>query len=37
MNHYLLTYHLAPDYLDRRPEFRAGHLALAWQAASLVR
>lgn len=32
MNHYLLTYHLAPDYLERRPEYRAEHLALAWQA-----
>jgi uncharacterized protein YciI len=33
MNHYLLTYHLAPDYLERRPVYRAGHLALAWEAA----
>lgn len=33
MNHYLLTYHLAPDYLDRRPVYRAEHLALAWEAA----
>jgi len=33
MNHYLLTYHLAPDYLERRPRYRAKHLALAWQAA----
>ena len=32
MNHYLLTYHLAPDYLERRPAFRAEHLALAWEA-----
>ena len=29
MNHYLLTYHLAPDYLERRPAFREEHLALA--------
>ena len=33
MTHYLLTYDLAPDYLDRRPGFRDAHLALAWQAA----
>ncbi|TCM18993.1 hypothetical protein EDF56_104528 [Novosphingobium sp. PhB165] len=33
MAHYLLTYHLAADYLDRRPEFRGAHLALAWAAA----
>ncbi len=32
MNHYLLTYQLAPDYLERRPAFRAEHLALAWEA-----
>lgn len=32
MNHYLLTYHLAPDYLERRPAFRAEHLAMAWEA-----
>jgi uncharacterized protein YciI len=29
--HYLLIYDLAPDYLARRPEFRAEHLALAWK------
>ena len=29
MKHFLLTYTLAPDYLARRPEFRAAHLALA--------
>ena len=29
MRHFLLTYTLAPDYLERRPEFRAAHLALA--------
>jgi uncharacterized protein len=30
--HYLLTYDLAPDYLDRRGQYRDEHLALAWQA-----
>jgi len=30
--HVLLTYALAPDYLDRRPAFRDAHLALAWAA-----
>jgi uncharacterized protein YciI len=30
--HYLLFYDLAPDYLERRPEFRDAHLALAWAA-----
>jgi uncharacterized protein YciI len=30
--HYLLIYDLAPDYLERRAEFRKEHLALAWQA-----
>jgi uncharacterized protein len=29
MKHFLLTYTLAPDYLERRPEFRGAHLALA--------
>jgi len=29
MKHFLLTYTLAPDYLERRPEFRAEHLELA--------
>jgi len=32
MKHVLLTYHLAPDYLERRPAFRAEHLALAQAA-----
>jgi uncharacterized protein len=27
--HYLLFYDAAPDYLERRPRFRAEHLALA--------
>ena len=31
--HHLLIYTLAPDYLERRTEFRAAHLALAWAAA----
>jgi len=31
--HYLLTYDLAPDYLERRGQYRDAHLALAWQAA----
>lgn len=30
--HYLLVYELAADYLERRGEFRAEHLALAWEA-----
>lgn len=30
--HYLLFYDLAPDYLQRRGEYRAEHLALAWEA-----
>jgi uncharacterized protein YciI len=30
--HYLLIYDTAPDYLERRGEFRDAHLALAWQA-----
>ena len=34
MKHYLLIYHLAPDYLDRRPMFREAHLALAKAAAA---
>ena len=31
--HYLLFYSLSADYLARRTEFRAPHLALAWQSA----
>ena len=30
--HYLLFYELAPDYLERRKEFRTEHLKLAWEA-----
>ena len=32
MKHFLLFYEGAPDYLERRPEFRAAHLAHAWSA-----
>lgn len=32
MKHFLLFYDLAPDYLERRPLFRAEHLRLAWEA-----
>lgn len=31
--HYLLSYEVGPEYLARRAEFRAAHLALAWAAA----
>jgi len=30
--HYLLLYDLAPDYLERRSQFRSEHLALGWSA-----
>ena len=30
--HFLLIYDLAPDYLERRGEFRSEHLKLAWEA-----
>ena len=30
--HFLLSYDLAADYLERRGEFRDAHLALAWEA-----
>ncbi len=30
--HYLLFYDVAPDYLERRGQFRSEHLKLAWQA-----
>jgi uncharacterized protein len=29
VKHFLLTYTLSPDYLERRPEFRDAHLAQA--------
>lgn len=32
MPHVLLSYATAPDYLERRAEHRAAHLALAWAA-----
>ena len=32
MNHFLLMYDLADDYLDRRAEFRGLHLNLAWES-----
>jgi uncharacterized protein YciI len=34
VRHFLLTYALAADYLERRPEFRTGHLACARAAAA---
>jgi uncharacterized protein YciI len=30
--HYLLFYEFVPDYLQRRAQFRAEHLRLAWAA-----
>lgn len=30
--HHVLVYDLAPDYLERRPEFRAEHLRLAGES-----
>ena len=30
--HYLMFYDYTPDYLERRGEFRASHLKLAWEA-----
>lgn len=30
--HYLLIYELTDDYLERRGQYRAAHLELAWQA-----
>jgi len=32
MKHFLLFYDTAPDYLDRRPEYRGAHLAHAQAA-----
>jgi uncharacterized protein len=34
MAHFLLFYDAAPDYLQRRGEFRDAHLRLAWAAAA---
>jgi uncharacterized protein YciI len=33
MKHFLLFYVTAPDYLERRGQYRGEHLALAWAAA----
>jgi uncharacterized protein YciI len=33
MPHHVLAYELAPDYLERRGEFRQTHLTLAWSHA----
>ena len=30
--HFLLSYDLAPDYLERRGQLRDAHLKLAWEA-----
>lgn len=30
--HYLLIYHLKPDYLEKRGQFRDEHLSMAWEA-----
>ena len=32
MKHFLLFYDGAPDYLERRPQYRDAHLAHAWAA-----
>ena len=32
MKHFLLFYEAGPDYLERRPMFRAAHLHHAWAA-----
>jgi uncharacterized protein YciI len=32
--HYLLMYELAPDYMERRGQYRNEHLKLAWEAQS---
>jgi uncharacterized protein len=32
MKHFLLFYEAGPDYLERRPKFRAEHLKHAWSA-----
>lgn len=32
MNYYALLYYYAPDYMERRPQFRSQHLALAQAA-----
>lgn len=30
--HYVLIYDYAPDYMERRAEFRDAHLKLAWES-----
>ena len=35
--HWLLIYDTAPDYVERRSEFRDEHLRLAWAAAAPLR
>lgn len=30
--HFLLLYEFVPDYLERRAQFRAEHLRLAWES-----
>ena len=32
LKHFLLFYEGAPDYLERRPQFRRAHLQHAWDA-----
>ena len=32
MKHFLLFYEVGADYLERRPQFRSGHLRHAWDA-----
>ncbi len=32
MKHFLLFYEAGPEYVERRPQYRAEHLALAWAA-----
>ena len=32
MKHFLLIYEAGADYVERRPQFRSQHLALAWAA-----
>jgi uncharacterized protein YciI len=33
MKHFLLFYELAPDFMERRPQFRPAHLKLLWESA----
>ena len=32
MKHFLLFYEAGPGYVERRPQYRSEHLALAWAA-----